>query len=65
LPLLGTDVLLYAFVKRTRINQKIISTQSLKFLKRFLCVGLWARRFRHRHLHLLGQRDGGRRNKDD
>ena len=35
--------------------------QSLQFLKRLLCVGLWARRFRH----LLRQRDGGRRNQDD
>src|SRR6266550_3893574 len=41
------------------------SCQTLQFLKRLLCVGLWARRFRHRHLHLLWQRDGGRRNKDD
>src|SRR5437868_5827662 len=39
--------------------------QSLQSLKRLLCIGLWARRFRHRHLHLLRQRNGSRRNKDD
>src|SRR5712671_3761029 len=39
--------------------------QSLQFLKGLLCIGLWASCFRHWHLHLLRQRNGGRRNKDD
>src|SRR6266481_2676072 len=39
--------------------------QSLQFLKSLLCIGLGARRFRHRHPHLLRQRDGGCRNQDD
>src|SRR6267378_1266740 len=40
--------------------------QTLQFLKRLLCIGLWDRRFRHWHLHLLRQGyGGGRRNEDD
>jgi len=37
--------------------------QSFECLKSLLRIGLWAGRFRHRHL--LRQRDGGRRNQDD